>query len=201
MYKKFNAGFIELIVGPMFAGKTEELIRRVTVLSYGKDVIKVFKPKKDDRYDADKISSHNGRRLDSILVKNPQEIYDHITEDTTVVAIDEIQFFDESIVDLCDHLADRGIRVMAAGLDNDFKGNPFSIVPDLMTISELVTKLTAVCTKCGNTATRSQREINGKPAHYDDEIVVVGASESYTAVCRSCHQVPGKFNEFDKGDD
>ena len=192
MYHQYKNGFIEVITGCMFAGKTEELIRRINVLEYANQNIKVFKPMIDNRYDETKVVSHAGSSVESILVYNAKDIYDNIDETTDVVAIDEVQFFEGNIVALCDDLASKGIRVMVAGLDKDFRGEPFGVMPNLMTTAEFVTKLTAVCTKCGAPATRSQRNINGKPADYKDATILVGASESYEAVCRHCHEVPNK---------
>lgn len=192
MYHNYQDGFVEVISGCMFAGKTEELLRRLRVLSYGKQKIQLFKPLIDNRYDGNKVVSHAGNSMESILVKSAREILEEIDEDTEIVAIDEVQFFDDEIVMVVDKLADSGIRVMVAGLDMDFRGEPFGVMPILMTKAEFVTKLTAICTRCGAPGTRSQRIINGKPANYDDPIIMVGASESYEAVCRHCHSVPNK---------
>ena len=190
-YQQYKEGWIELITGCMFAGKTEELIRRINVLQFAKKKIVVFKPSIDNRYSVDKVVSHAGTSIESYAIKDSAEIL-KLCEDAEVIAIDEIQFFDEGIVDICNYLADQGKRVMCAGLDMDFRGEPFSIMPRLVTQAEFVTKLTAVCTKCGAPATRTQRIINGKPANYKDPVILVGASESYEARCRHCHCVPGK---------
>ncbi|MDO4940615.1 MAG: thymidine kinase [Erysipelotrichaceae bacterium] len=192
MYQRYRDGWVETISGCMFAGKTEELIRRVKVLEYAKKEIIVFKPEIDNRYSDTKVVSHAGSSVESIVIEKPIEILDHVKETTEVVAIDEVQFFDESICAVADELADRGIRVMCAGLDTDFRGEPFGPMPKLMTQAEFCTKLSAVCNKCGAPATRTQRIINGKPANYYDPIVLVGAAESYEARCRHCHQVMGK---------
>ncbi|NLC54907.1 MAG: thymidine kinase [Erysipelothrix sp.] len=192
MYHNYQDGFVEVISGCMFAGKTEELLRRLRVLSYGKQKMQLFKPLLDNRHEGSKVISHAGNSMDSILVKNSREILEKIDPDTDIVAIDEIQFFDDEIIMVVDKLADSGIRVMVAGLDMDFRGEPFGVMPILMTKAEFVTKLTAICTRCGAPGTRSQRIINGKPADYNDPIIMVGASESYEAVCRHCHQVPNK---------
>ena len=130
--------------------------------------------------------------MESVAVSNSLEIFDHVKEDTDVIAIDEVQFFDENIVLVCETLADQGKRVMVAGLDMSFRGEPFGVMPELLTRAEFVTKLTAVCSVCGGPATRTQRLVDGKPAKYDDPLVLVGASESYTARCRHCHSVEGK---------
>ncbi len=192
MYHQYRDGYIEVITGCMFAGKTEELIRRITVLEYAKKKIQVFKPAIDNRYSITKVASHAGTQVDSIAIGEATDIFKYLNDDTEVVAIDEIQFFDSNIVLVCEILANQGKRVMAAGLDMDFRGEPFGIMPELLTRAEFVTKLTAVCTSCGDPATRTQRLVNGVPAKYDDPIVLVGASEAYTARCRHCHQVVGK---------
>ena len=192
MYQQYKEGWLEVISGCMFAGKTEELIRRIKVLEYAKKKIAVFKPKIDNRYSEDSVVSHAGSSVKSFNIKNAREIFDYIDDSYDVIAIDEVQFFDEEIVEICDHFADQGKRVMVAGLDMDFRGEPFSVMPQLFTHAEFVTKLTAVCMKCGAPAIRSQRLIDGHPARYDDPIIQVGASEQYEARCRHCHEVPGK---------
>ena len=161
MYNQYREGWIEVICGCMFAGKTEELIRRINVLSYARKNILVFKPKIDDRYSTTEIASHAGSKVPCIVISEAKEILDHVNYDTDVVAIDEVQFFDEDVVDICEYLADSGLRVMVAGLDKDFRGEPFGVLPDLLTRAEFVTKLTAVCAKCGAPATITQRIING----------------------------------------
>ena len=192
MYKQYREGWLEVISGCMFAGKTEELIRRIKVLEYAKKKIAVFKPKIDNRYSDENIVSHAGSSVKSFSIGKAHEIFNYIDDSYDVIAIDEVQFFDEEIVEICDYFADKGKRVMVAGLDMDFRGVPFGVMPQLFTHAEFVTKLTAVCTKCGAPATRSQRLINVKPAKYDDPIILVGASEQYEARCRHCHEVPGK---------
>lgn len=192
MYQSYKDGWIETISGCMFAGKTEELIRRIKVLEFAKKEIMVFKPQIDNRYSQTKVVSHAGSSVESYVVSSAREILEMVKDSTEVVAIDEAQFFDDEICDVCNALADRGIRVMAAGLDTDFKGEPFGPMPKLITEAEFVTKLAAVCNKCGAPATRTQRIINGKPASYNDPIIMVGAAESYEARCRHCHEVPGK---------
>lgn len=192
MYHQYKAGWLEVISGCMFAGKTEELIRRINVLSYAKKNIKVFKPAIDNRYSNTKVVSHAGSSVDSIVVANARDILNNVDEKVDVVAIDEVQFFDKDIVAVCDQLANEGKRVMVAGLDMDFRGEPFNVMPILITSAEFVTKLTAVCTTCGAPATRTQRLVNGEAASYHDPIILVGASESYEARCRHCHLVKGK---------
>ena len=196
MYHQYREGWIEVISGCMFAGKTEELIRRINVLSYAKKNIIVFKPKIDNRYSDSEIVSHSGAKVPCLVVEKAQDILKKIEADTEVVAIDEVQFFDKDIVEVCEYLADKGIRVMVAGLDKDFRGESFGVMPELLTRAEFVTKLTAVCAKCGAPATRTQRLVNGKPAGFEDPIVMVGADESYEPRCRHCHQVPNKPQKF-----
>lgn len=197
MYNQYREGWIEVICGCMFAGKTEELIRRINVLSYARKNILVFKPKIDDRYSTTEIASHAGSKVPCIVISEAKEILDHVNYDTDVVAIDEVQFFDEDVVDICEYLADSGLRVMVAGLDKDFRGEPFGVLPDLLTRAEFVTKLTAVCAKCGAPATRTQRIINGKPASFNDPIVLVGAKEAYEPRCRHCHEIVEKPIRFE----
>lgn len=192
MYRTYRQGWVEVISGCMFAGKTEELIRRIKVLEFAKKNIKVFKPKIDNRYSDTKVVSHAGSQVESIVIESSLDILKYVDEKTDVVAIDEVQFFDDNIVEVCDYLARIGKRVMCAGLDTDFRGEPFGVMPTLMTQAEFVTKLTAVCNKCGAPATRTQRIVNGNPANYDDPIILVGASESYEARCRHCHETPNK---------
>ena len=196
MYHQYREGWIEVISGCMFAGKTEELIRRINVLSYAKKNIIVFKPKIDNRYSDSEIVSHSGAKVPCLVVEKAQDMLKKIEADTEVVAIDEVQFFDKDIVEVCEYLADKGIRVMVAGLDKDFRGESFGVMPELLTRAEFVTKLTAVCAKCGAPATRTQRLVNGKPAGFEDPIVMVGADESYEPRCRHCHQVPNKPHKF-----
>jgi thymidine kinase len=192
MYQMYRPGYIEVISGCMFAGKTEELIRRIKVLEFAKKNVLVFKPALDNRYSDTKVVSHGGSSVDSIVVDNARSILDFIRDDTDVVAIDEVQFFDKDIMLVCDYLAKKGVRVMAAGLDTDFRAEPFGVMPQLITDAEFVTKLTAVCMKCGAPATRTQRLVNGRPASYHDPIIMVGASEAYEARCRHCHEVLDK---------
>lgn len=190
-----NNGSVEVVCGPMFAGKTEELLRRIKRLEYaGKDFV-IFKPTIDNRYGKDEIVSHNNNKHDAINVKSSGDLLDylidnHVIKDLDAVVVDEAQFFDKGIVEVVDHLADQGIRVIVGGLDLDFKGDPFGPMPYLLAIAENVTKLTAICVVSGDPATRSQRLINGKPATLNDPIVVVGATESYEARSRSNHVVP-----------
>lgn len=189
MYQKMQKGWVEVICGPMFAGKSEELIRRVKTLSYANQQIMCFKPDIDNRYDESSIASHDGDKYKAIAVKSASQIKEKVEVGTDVVAIDEVQFFDKDIVDLCEHLASVGVRVIVAGLDCDFRGEPFPVMADLLARAEDITKLSASCTICGCAATRTQRMVNGKPADYDDPIILVGAKESYEARCRKHHVV------------
>lgn len=184
-------GSIEVICGPMYCGKTEELIRRLFRAKLAKQQVQVFKPVIDDRYGGIfKISSHSGSEFEAIPVKSSQEVEAQIKAETTVVGFDEVQFFDEGILALANKLANRGIRVLIAGLDLTFTGEPFGIMPQLMAVAEQVDKLSAICMVCGDLASRSQRLVNGRPAHYNDPIIIVGASELYEARCREHHIVP-----------
>ena len=192
MYHTYKNGFIEVVCGPMFAGKTEELIRRIKRLEYAKQNVLVFKPLIDTRYVQEAIVSHNLSQKPSILIKESNEIYNYIKPNTDAVVIDEVQFFDKGIVDVCEELADKGIRVIVGGLDRNFRGEPFGPMPELLARAEFVTKLTAICVKSGLPATRTQRIINGKPAHYDDPTILIGATEQYEPRSRHYHEVPGK---------
>jgi len=192
MRHSYNGGWIEVVCGSMFSGKTEELIRRVRRARIAKQKVQVFKPQIDIRYQVEKVSSHDGLAWEAIPVGHAREILDHVGPDTNVVAVDEAQFFDWELSDVCRELAQRGLRVITAGLDMDFRGEPFGPMPLLMAEAEEVTKLQAICVVCGAPASRTQRLINDMPAGYDEPIILVGGSESYEARCRTCHEVPGK---------
>ncbi len=193
MYIQVNDGWIEVICGSMYAGKTEELLRRIRRIEYAKKDIIVFKPKIDNRYSENEVVSHNNTRTKSFNVVEPKDIYEIVgTRLPYAIAIDEIQFFDREILEVCDFYASRGVRVICAGLDTDFRGEPFGVMPELLARAEYVTKLNAICQVCGGIATRTQRLINGEPADYDDPIVLIGAKESYEARCRHCHKVTHK---------
>jgi len=187
---KHNVGSVEVICGSMFCGKTEELIRRLRRARIAKQEVQVFKPVIDNRYDHKKVTSHSGLDVDAQPVENSDDIFAQLDPSTTVVGIDEVQFFDAGIVDVVETLAEKGIRVIVTGLDMDFRGEPFGCMPDLMARAEKVEKLQAICMVCGESASRTQRLVNGTPAHYDEPIVVVGAQEMYEARCRKHHQVP-----------
>ena len=187
-----DSGSIEVVCGSMFSGKTEELIRRVRRAQIAKQKIQVFKPAIDDRYGIEKITSHNGLHVEAVPVPDAQAILARVEPDTTVVAIDEVQFFDWQIAEVVGHLADNNVRVIVSGLDTDFRGEPFGPMPVLMTEAEQVDKLHAICMVCGMPASRTQRLIDGSPAQYDDPVILVGASEVYEARCRLHHEVPGR---------
>lgn len=196
MYVMKQSGWIELICGSMFSGKSEELIRRVRRTQFAKQKIVVFKPKIDNRYSDEAVVSHNGTSFIAIPIANSSEIFNHIDEDVDVIAIDEVQFFDKDVVKVIQHLADSGYRVITAGLDQDFRGEPFGFMPALMAVAEQVTKLQAVCAVCGSPSSRTQRLINGKPASYHDPVILVGASEAYEPRCRHHHEVPKAKSEI-----
>jgi thymidine kinase len=200
MYVMKQSGWIEVICGSMFSGKSEELIRRVRRTQFAKQGVQVFKPAIDNRYSEEAVVSHNGSSVIAQPIQHSAQILQEVKEETDVVAIDEVQFFDEGILDVVQILADKGYRVIVAGLDQDFRGEPFGQVPQLMAIAESVTKLQAVCAVCGSPASRTQRLIDGQPASYDDPIVLVGASESYEPRCRHCHTVPNKLNKQMNGE-
>lgn len=186
---KHHQGQIEVVCGSMFCGKTEELLRRVRRAVIAKQRIQVFKPALDTRYHAARVTSHNGTGIEAQAVGSASEILTALAPDTTVVAVDEVQFFDDEVVAVCDALAEQGVRVICAGLDTDFRGQPFGPMPQLLARAEFVDKLQAICVLCGEAASRTQRLINGEPACYDDPIVLIGADEVYEARCRSCHTV------------
>ncbi len=192
MYKIQNTGWIEAITGSMYCGKSEELIRRIRRAKIAKQEVQVFKPIIDNRYHKANVVSHNGEQMEAIPVDHPDQILQRLNLDIDVVAIDEIQFFDDQIVEVCEQLADKGIRVIVAGLDRDFRGESFGPMPKLLAYAEYVDKLHAICVKCGNPASRTQRLINGEPANYNDPVILVGAQEVYEARCRGCHEVPEK---------
>jgi len=182
-----DIGWIEVICGSMFSGKTEELIRRVRRAQIARQKVQVFKPALDTRYTVQEVTSHNGMQVEAVSVENTAQVQALLKPDTTVVALDEAQFFDDNVVALCEELANRGSRVIVAGLDMDFRGEPFGPMPTLMARAERVDKLQAICLVCGGPASHTQRLINGRPAAYDDPVILVGASEVYEARCRGCH--------------
>ncbi|MFH1454384.1 MAG: thymidine kinase [Armatimonadota bacterium] len=190
MKDQFNHGWIEVVCGSMFSGKSEELIRRVKRAQIAKRNVLVFKPALDKRFSATEVVSHSGIMTKAILISDPKEIFDYINDDVQIIAVDEVQFLPMEIVDVCQELADMGKRVIVAGLDQDFRGEPFGPMPKLLAVAEQIDKLHAICMDCGGSASRSQRIINGEPAAYDSPTILVGAEESYEARCRKCHRVP-----------
>jgi thymidine kinase len=188
-----NGGWIELISGVMFSGKSEELLRRVRRAVLAKKKVQVFKSHLDERYGGlGSVSTHDGGTIASEPISASAELMEKVRPDTTVVAVDEVQFLDDGIVDVANALADRGLRVIMAGTDMDFRGRPFGPVPALLAVAERVDKLHAICVRCGQLATRNQRLINGKPAAAEGPTIQVGGLESYEARCRSCHEVPSE---------
>lgn len=183
-------GSIEVITGSMFSGKTDELIRRLVRARIAKQKVQVFKPAIDIRYAVEKVTSHTGSNFEAIPIQKADQAEERLEADTTVVAFDEAQFFDPEILETARKLADRGLRVIVAGLDMDFRGEPFGPMPVLMAQAERVDKLQAICMVCGDAASRTQRLVDGKPARYNDPVVIVGASEMYEARCRKHHEVP-----------
>ena len=190
VYRRYNMGWVEVICGCMFSGKTEELIRRIHRAQIAKQNVQVFQHSLDERYGRRRIASHSGAYVEAVTVQHSTDIPPLLKPDTEVVAIDEVQFFDPGVGDLAVQLADRGTRVIAAGLDMDFRGQPFGPMPDLMARADLLDKLQAICVVCGAPAGRTQRLVDDKPACYEDPIIMVGANDVYEARCRSCHSVP-----------
>lgn len=178
-----ETGWIEVITGCMFSGKTEELIRRLRRAKIAKQKVVIFKPNIDTRYSTNSIVSHSEQSLPSILIKNVNEILD-LVEDAQVIGIDEAQFFSNDLIDVCNQLADDGKRVIVAGLDMDYRGVPFEPMPQILSVAEYITKSLAICVECGNPADRTQRKT------HSSERVIVGAADVYEARCRKCHYIP-----------
>ncbi|WP_135830156.1 thymidine kinase [Halorussus halobius] len=189
MHKITNSGWIEVVTGCMFSGKTEELLRRLRRAEIAGQDVAAFKPSVDDRYGEETVGSHDGRQWDATVVDPDEGVWEVVDEldGEDVVAIDEANFFSTELVDVCEHLADRDRRVVVSGLDQTFRAEPFEPVPELISLAEYVDKYRAICAACGEPATRTQRLIDGQPAHVDDPTVLVGAEESYEARCRNCH--------------
>jgi thymidine kinase len=186
-----SGGWIEVIAGVMFSGKSEELMRRVRRALIAKKRVQVFKSHLDRRYAGlYKVSSHDGRTIEAVPIDSAEQITLRVDPMAQVIAIDEAQFLDAGIVPLVTSLAERGRRVLVAGTDTDFRGEPFGYMPQLMAVAEVVSKLHAICVLCGQPASRNQRLIDGRPAPYDSPTIMVGAAENYEARCRACHQVP-----------
>lgn len=186
-----SGGWIEVVAGVMFSGKSEELMRRVRRATIARKRVQVFKSHLDDRYAGLlAISSHDRRTIEAVPVDSSAQIMSRLDPTAHVIAIDEAQFLDAGIVQVATTLADRGRRVILAGTDTDFRGEPFGAMPQLMAIAEVVDKLHAICVMCGSPASRNQRLIEGRPAPYDSPTIMVGAADSYEARCRACHAVP-----------
>lgn len=186
-------GRIEIVAGVMFSGKSEELIRRVRRALIAKRRVRVFKSHLDARYEGlHRISSHTGVAIEAVPIDRAEEILRQVEEPVSVdvVAVDETQFLDAGIVEVATHLAEHGVRVICAGTDTDFRGEPFGMMGHLMAIAEEVTKLQAICVVCGDLACRNQRLVEGQPARWNSPVVLVGGSESYEARCRACFQLP-----------
>jgi thymidine kinase len=191
LYPGEGHGWVEVITGVMFSGKSEELIRRVRRALIAKRRVQVFKSALDARYDGvESISSHDGAVVHAVPVHTSMEVAQAAHRDTQVFAIDEVQFLDEGIVEVIGLLADRGARVIVAGTDMDFRGEPFGSIPRILTLAETVDKLHAICVRCGHPATRNQRLVDGEPAPAEAPTIQVGGAESYEARCRRCHEVP-----------
>jgi thymidine kinase len=191
MYHGTRPGWIEVISGVMFSGKSEELIRRVRRGVLARKKVQLFKSHLDDRYKGIySVTTHDGIAAEAQPVNSAADILRHTHIDSSVIAIDEAQFLDEGIVEVATLLANRGVRVILAGTDTDFRGEPFGSMANLMAVAEVVDKLHAICVVCGDPACRNQRLINGRPALYGSPTIMVGGSESYEARCRHCHRVP-----------
>jgi thymidine kinase len=189
-----RGGWLEVICGPMFSGKSEEMIRRLRRAEIAGQRVVIFKPRIDDRFDAADVVSHAGARMRAVPVSSVGELLARV-DGFDVVGIDEVQFFDADIVPVALDLADSGVRVVVAGLDQDFRRLPFGSIPELLCHAEFIDKLQAVCHRCGGPATTTQRLVDGEPAPYSGETVVVGAAEQYEARCRACHE-PGADAAF-----
>ncbi len=177
-----DVGWLEVICGPMFSGKTEELIRRLTRAKYARQTVQIFKPAIDDRYDSDSLVSHSEQSLEGEAVADLDELRDRLRPQVEVVGIDEVQFFSAGVVSFCQEMADSGRRVVVAGLDQDYRGTPFEPMPRLLAVAEYITKLSAICVQCGNPAHRSYRLAE------DPQQVLVGSDEQYEARCRRCFE-------------
>ncbi len=187
-----RTGQITVICGSMFAGKSEELIRRARRALYAKKTVQVFKPAIDRRFDEAMVVTHMGVRHDAIPVASVEDLRWQISPDTDVVLIEEAQFFPVALVDMVIQLADGGCEIVLAGLDQDFRRKPFGPMPILLAVADEVVKLRAICMKCGAPASHTYRSIDGKPAHYDDPTILIGATETYEARCRSCFRLRGE---------
>jgi thymidine kinase len=191
LYHGDGHGWIEVVTGVMFSGKSEELIRRVRRALIARRRVQLFKSALDDRYQGvTRVSTHNGAGVDAVPVRDSRQVLEQAHPETRVFAVDEVQFLDDGIVDVIQLLADRGARIIVAGTDLDFRGEPFGPMARLIAVAETVDKLHAICVRCGNAATRNQRLVNGEPAPYEAPVIQVGGQEAYEARCRRCHEVP-----------
>lgn len=195
-----RGGWIEVVCGSMFSGKSEELMRRLRRAQIARQKVAVYKPAIDNRYDATDVVSHDGTRIAALPVANSAEIL-HLSGEADVVGIDEAQFFDPQIVEVAMKLADQGKRVVIAALDQDFKNEPFGPMPQLLCVAEFVDKLQAICQVCAGPATRTQRLVDGRPASPDEPVIKVGAKESYEPRCRACHELPATRPALQLADD
>lgn len=196
MLPEGREGWIEVITGVMFSGKSEELLRRVRRATIARKSVRVFKSHLDDRYgDLQQVASHDGSAVEAIPISSSREIAEHVRAATDVVAIDEAQFLDGGVVKVANALADQGRRVIVAGTDMDFRGAPFGPIPQLLAVAEKIDKLHAICVRCGELATRNQRLIEGRPAPAEGPTIQVGGAETYEARCRECHEVPSLADE------
>ncbi len=196
MLPEGREGWIEVVTGVMFSGKSEELMRRVRRATIARKSVQVFKSHLDDRYGrVEAVASHDGSRVEAIPISEAREIAEHVLPGTDVVAIDEAQFLDDAVVGVVNALADQGRRVIVAGTDMDFRGEPFGPIPDLLAVAEKIDKLHAICVQCGELATRNQRLVDGEPASAEGPVIQVGGAETYEARCRECHEVPSVRDE------
>ena len=196
MLPEGREGWIEVVTGVMFSGKSEELMRRVRRATIARKSVQVFKSHLDDRYGGvEAVASHDGTSVQAVPISESREIAEHVRPETDVVAIDEAQFLDDAVVRVANALADQGRRVIVAGTDMDFRGEPFGPIPRLLAVAEKIDKLHAICVQCGELATRNQRLVGGEPASAEGPVIQVGGSESYEARCRECHEVPSSRDE------
>ncbi len=196
MLPEGREGWIEVITGVMFSGKSEELLRRVRRATIARKSVQVFKSHLDDRYGGlQQVASHDGSVVEAIPISESREIAEHVEAGTDVVAIDEAQFLDDGVVRVANALADQGRRVIVAGTDMDFRGAPFGPIPQLLAVAEKIDKLHAICVRCGELATRNQRLVEGRPAPAEGPTIQVGGGETYEARCRECHEVPSLEDE------
>lgn len=190
MYSHYlDIGRLEMICGPMFSGKSEELIRRLKRTTFAKQKSVIFTPSIDDRYAKGHICSHDGKNLEAIPISKSEQMFNYVTEDTKVIGIDEVQFLEGDTASVIMNFVNAGKRVICAGLDKDFRAESFGCIPELLALADDVSKLTAICMNCGRPANFTQRLIEGKPASYNDPIILIGASESYEARCRLCYEI------------